>query len=158
MEFLLDEGAGAKKVKNLLRKHGHNVKSINEGDLRGIKDRPVLQIAVEEGRLIITTDKLFGTIYDGNKYGVIIIDDKHTVTPELAERLVWTIEYISQKPEILNGVTLMLEQSTPYGPWKMYPRGKHVIIEWLSYSVDQVTVTDHIEFVSTPVESKVEED
>jgi len=158
MDFLIDEGAGAKKVKNLLRKQGHNVEAANEGELRGLKDPPILKIAVEEGRLVITTDKRFGTVHDRKQYGVIVIDNKHTVTLDFAERLVWTIEYLIQKPEILNGISLVLEEDTPYGLWKMYPQGENAIIEWLSYFVDRLPVTDYAELVSTPVESKAEED
>ncbi len=115
MDFLLDEGAGAKKVKNLLRKKGHNVKAANEGKLRGIKDPPLLKIAIEENRFVVTFDKLFETNYKGKQYGVILIQGDHIMTQKLAERLVWTIEYICQKSEILIGITTVLELPTPYG-------------------------------------------
>ncbi len=54
MDFLLDESAGAKKIKTLLRKKGHNVKAMNESGLSGNKDPHVIEITLEENRFIVT--------------------------------------------------------------------------------------------------------
>lgn len=48
MDFLFDEGAGAKKIKTLLREKGHNVKAMNESGLSGTKDPHVLEILLTE--------------------------------------------------------------------------------------------------------------
>ncbi len=151
MDFLLDEGAGAKRIKNLLRRNGHNVKAMNEGGLSGNKDSHVLEILIEENRFIVTCDTDFIKYRDYKQFGAILIRGNHKVTTELAERLVWTIEHIIQKPDVLNDITV-LERDTPFGPWKTYSQGNKTVVEGLLYFVERLTISDHVVFTSTPVE------
>lgn len=155
MDFLLDEGAGAKKIKNLLRKKGHNVKAMNESGLSGNKDPRVLEITIEENRFIVTCDTDFIEYRDDIPFGAILLKGDHKVTSDLAERLVWTIEYITKNPDILNDLTV-LERDTPYGTWKMYSRGNKTVITGLNYFVDQLAISDYWEVTSVPVGNEPE--
>ncbi|QBD82673.1 hypothetical protein EPA93_44585 [Ktedonosporobacter rubrisoli] len=150
MNFLLDEGAGAKKIKTLLRERGHNVKAMNEGELSGTKDPPVLKLLLEEERFIITCDTDFLKYRRDVEFGAILIKGDYKVTSELAERVVWTIEYIIQNPDLLNDLTV-LERDTPYGLWKVYTQGDQCVITWLSYSVERLSITCSAQFISTPI-------
>ncbi len=60
MRFLLDENIG-KLVTEFLRNKGHNVKSAIE-DLRGFPDQELLQLAIQEERILITLDQDFGRL------------------------------------------------------------------------------------------------
>ncbi len=149
MDFLFDEGAGAKKIKNLLRKKGHNVKAMNENGLSGTKDPRVLEILLEENRFIITCDTEFLKYRNDVPFGAILIKGDYKVTSDLAERVVWTIEYITQNPDILNDLTV-LERDTPYGSWKMYTQGDKTVITGLNYFVDRLTISSLGELTSVP--------
>jgi predicted nuclease of predicted toxin-antitoxin system len=59
MRFLVDECTGP-SVARWLREQGYDVASIYE-QARGADDATVLQLAVQEQRIIITSDKEFGT-------------------------------------------------------------------------------------------------
>jgi predicted nuclease of predicted toxin-antitoxin system len=157
MDFLFDEGAGAKKIKTLLREKGHNVKAMNESGLSGTKDPHVLEILLEENRFIVTCDTDFLQYRNDVPFGAILIKGDYKVTSELAERLVWTIESITQNPDILNDLTV-LERDTPYGSWKMYTQGDKTVITGLNYFIDRLTISSQVEFTSIPVSNLDSED
>ena len=58
MQFLVDECVDAGLIARL-RDSGHDVRSIAE-EYRGDSDRAVLDLAVKEGRILLTEDKDFG--------------------------------------------------------------------------------------------------
>lgn len=58
MRFLVDECAGP-TVAKWLREQGHEVFSVFD-EAKGISDEDVLNMAVAEGRILITNDKDFG--------------------------------------------------------------------------------------------------
>ncbi len=118
--------------------------------MQGIKDPQVLEILLEEKRLVVTCDTDFLKYRDGISFGAVLIKGDYKVTSELAERVVWTIEYIIQNPDGLNDLTV-LERATPYGSWKMYTQGNKTMITWLSYSVERLTISSHGEMISVPV-------
>jgi predicted nuclease of predicted toxin-antitoxin system len=60
MEFLADENFPLPSIR-LLRNAGFNVKSIGE-EKRGIADEHVMEIAVEEGLIILTFDRDYGEL------------------------------------------------------------------------------------------------
>ncbi|MEW6664349.1 MAG: DUF5615 family PIN-like protein [Thermodesulfobacteriota bacterium] len=60
MKFLVDESTG-QSVVNELRRLGHDVLSIQE-IFPGIDDPPILDIAVNQSRIVITNDKDFGEL------------------------------------------------------------------------------------------------
>lgn len=61
MNFLLDESAEL-RIADFLQALGHNVKSIVFDFPRSIDDEAVLQIARNEGRILITNDSDFGEL------------------------------------------------------------------------------------------------
>ena len=58
MRFLVDECTGP-AVAAWLRRHDHDVFSVYE-QARGLDDAQVIQMALDEGRILITNDKDFG--------------------------------------------------------------------------------------------------
>ncbi len=74
MRFLVDECAGP-SLARWLREQGHDVFSVFD-QARGINDDEVLQIAVENERILITVDKDFGEKIFREKrphHGVILL-------------------------------------------------------------------------------------
>ncbi|MCG6534715.1 MAG: DUF5615 family PIN-like protein [Syntrophales bacterium LBB04] len=74
MKFLIDVGVGT-KVDKWLRENGHEVISVRDIDSRA-KDQDILQLAVREGRMIITMDKDFGELVYSSRLahsGVLIL-------------------------------------------------------------------------------------
>jgi predicted nuclease of predicted toxin-antitoxin system len=59
MRFLVDECTGP-SVARWLREQGHDVFSVYE-QARGLDDASVMELAARENRIIITSDKEFGT-------------------------------------------------------------------------------------------------
>jgi predicted nuclease of predicted toxin-antitoxin system len=59
MRFLVDECTGP-SVARWLREQGYDVFSVYE-QARGLDDASVMALAVREGRILITSDKEFGT-------------------------------------------------------------------------------------------------
>lgn len=60
LKFLVDVGVG-RAVEDLLRSHGYDMKAVRDID-PGAKDSDILDIAVSEGRMVITMDKDFGEL------------------------------------------------------------------------------------------------
>ena len=74
MRFLVDECTGP-SVAKWLREQGHNVFSVFD-EARGIDDDRVLEIAIDEERVLITNDKGFGNkvfLQRQNHHGVILL-------------------------------------------------------------------------------------
>lgn len=60
MKFVVDESSG-QSVVNELRRLGHDAISIQEL-FPGMDDPPILEIAVDDDRIVITNDKDFGEL------------------------------------------------------------------------------------------------
>lgn len=60
MKFVVDESTG-QSVVDELRRLGHDVTSVQE-IFPGLDDPPILDIAVNEDRIVITNDKDFGEL------------------------------------------------------------------------------------------------
>ena len=74
MKFFIDVGVGT-KVDKWLRENGHDVISVRDIDSRA-KDQDILQLAVREGRMVITMDKDFGELVHNSGFahsGVLIL-------------------------------------------------------------------------------------
>lgn len=57
MHLLLDAHVSGRRLAAPLRKSGHDVRAVNEDqDLDGFTDESLLQLATEEGRVLITFD------------------------------------------------------------------------------------------------------
>jgi len=79
MKFLTDENIATSVLKNL-RNEGYDTKDIKEEKLYGLGDRKIIDIALEENRIIITHDKNFGNIINDSNIihkGVIFIRCKN---------------------------------------------------------------------------------
>ena len=69
-----------KGIVDFLREEGFDVKSVNEEGLMGKKDIDLMQIAFEEGRVIVTQDSDFGNLVFTQKadfIGVIYLRPGH---------------------------------------------------------------------------------
>ena len=71
MKLLIDENISP-ELTLFLRSHGHDVKSISEC-CKGLDDEKVAEIAVTEGRVIVTFDLDFGELYRNFGAGSIIL-------------------------------------------------------------------------------------
>jgi len=60
LKFLVDVGVG-RAVEDLLRSYGYDIKAVRDVD-PGAKDSDILDIAVSEGRMVVTMDKDFGEL------------------------------------------------------------------------------------------------
>ena len=60
LKFLVDAGVG-RKVEQWLSTSGHDVKTVRAIDPK-MPDQTILQIAVEESRIVVTMDKDFGQL------------------------------------------------------------------------------------------------
>jgi predicted nuclease of predicted toxin-antitoxin system len=61
MKFKLDENLGP-SIQLLFREHGHDCVTTREEGLGGAVDPKVLQVAVAEGRILVTNDHDFGNV------------------------------------------------------------------------------------------------
>lgn len=73
MKFLVDVGVG-RGVENFLRASGFDVKAVRDVDPRS-EDTEILQMAVNENRMIITMDKDFGDLIyrSGRRHSGILL-------------------------------------------------------------------------------------
>lgn len=74
LKFLVDVGVG-RKVEKWLSENGYDVKSVRDINPKA-NDSDILQLAVSEGRMVITMDKDFGElVYNSQKLhsGVLIL-------------------------------------------------------------------------------------
>jgi predicted nuclease of predicted toxin-antitoxin system len=72
MKILVDENIPRMTV-NRLRELGHDVRDIRGGTGQGIADAALWDIAVREGRLLITTDKGFTKYRTVTHNGILIV-------------------------------------------------------------------------------------
>ena len=61
MNFKLDENLGP-TVQEIFIRRGHDCRTVREQNLSGAVDALVLEAAVSEGRILVTTDHDFGNI------------------------------------------------------------------------------------------------
>jgi len=162
MKILFDENYGQNDVKKLLEAKGHDIGQISKSALKSSPDERVVELAVEEERIIITRDKDYKGLHDQDSiapFGLLFVtfyDRGVKVKQYLAEHISWTIDHISKNPEWLENPDglVELEQSTPYGVWKIHWQGEKAITEWLAYSVEQLYASDSdsVGLSSVPVE------
>jgi len=72
MKILVDENIPRMTV-NRLRELGHDVRDIRGSSDQGMADAALWDIAVREGRLLITTDKGFTEYRTTNHNGILIV-------------------------------------------------------------------------------------
>lgn len=153
MKILFDENYGQNKVKKLLEAKGHDVGQISKSALKSSPDERVVELAVEDGRVVITRDKDYKGLHDQASvapFGLLFVtfyDRGIKIDQYLAERIAWTIDYISKNPDWLEnpGGLVELVQHTPYGEWKIHWQGDKTIVEGLIYVVDRsARLSEHV--------------
>ena len=81
MRLLCDEGV-ERQVVEALRAHGHEVTYVAEMS-PGVSDDDVLRLAVEEGALLVTSDKDFGELVfrQGRAHAGVVLLRLHGIDP-----------------------------------------------------------------------------
>ncbi|OGV62040.1 MAG: hypothetical protein A3K19_27495 [Lentisphaerae bacterium RIFOXYB12_FULL_65_16] len=85
MNFLVDVGVG-RSVESVLRQPGHDVRTVRDLDPR-MTDDTILELAVREGRIVVTMDKDFGElVYNSGlaHAGVLLLRIEDATGPEKA--------------------------------------------------------------------------
>jgi len=97
MRILVDENIPKFTVEEL-RALGHDVKDVRGTPLEGINDAVVWQIAKEENRLLISTDKVFSQNHyrDRNHSGIILILLKQPTLVKIHDRIITAITKVPQ--------------------------------------------------------------
>jgi len=107
MRFLADESCDFAVVR-ALRAAGHDIKAIVEV-CPGISDDEVMQIAIREGRVLLTEDKDFGWLVSASMAGrasVIFIRFPMRLRSTLPETIV---EFVKQAEDKLTGSFAVVE-------------------------------------------------
>ncbi len=89
MKFLVDENVAA-SVTRLLQSRGHDVKTVQQAGLVGAQDNVLIQLALDEKRIIITHDKDFGAIlaYPLKQHSGVVLLRLRLPTPQNAAQAV----------------------------------------------------------------------
>lgn len=90
MKILVDENIPLRTVQEL-RTLGHDVMDIRGTLDQGLKDASLWQLAQQEGRLLITTDKGFAHHRDEPHYGVVIVRLRQPNRQKIHERIIKAI-------------------------------------------------------------------
>jgi predicted nuclease of predicted toxin-antitoxin system len=102
MRLLLDANLSPKRIGDPLREHGHDVRGVaNEPELEGLGDESVLELALQDGRILITRNSrhfapLCRTWAEGGRDHAGVI-------------LIWTLSH-RQYGEIIHGVETWLAE------------------------------------------------
>jgi predicted nuclease of predicted toxin-antitoxin system len=86
MKILVDENIPATTVTEL-RQRDHDVLDIRGTSDQGMTDQQLWQKAIEQKRLLITTDKGFSEHRDGQHYGLLIIRLKQPTRAKIHQRV-----------------------------------------------------------------------
>ncbi len=79
-----------------LRSQGHNVLDIRGSELEGITDNEVWNLAQQEKRVLVSTDKWFASIMTTPHFGVLIVLLKHPNRQRIHERVLLGLETFSE--------------------------------------------------------------
>src|ERR1700722_16752472 len=72
MKILVDENIPRMTVE-YLRELGHDVKDVRGTSEQSLPDADLWQVAISEGRLLITTDKGFTSYRASRHYGILVV-------------------------------------------------------------------------------------
>jgi len=108
VKFLVDENI-AGSVTRLLQSQGHDVKVVQQAGLTGADDDTLIQMALEEGRIIVTHDKDFGAIlhYPLKQHGGVILLRLHRPTPQNAVKALERVLATVSKDRIMGRVVVV---------------------------------------------------
>ena len=116
MKFLTDENI-AISVVNFLRAKGFDVKDIKEEKLFGLADRKILELAINEERVVLTHDKDFVKIARNivkKNSGIILIRCKNQNPDNVKTILIRVLESEVERKIRGNLVIISDEQTTVY--------------------------------------------
>lgn len=91
MKIFVDENIPTTTVTKL-REQGHDVLDIRGTSDQGIPDQKLWQKAVEQKRLLITTDKGFSEHRDERHYGILIIRLKQPSRVKIHQRILHALK------------------------------------------------------------------
>ena len=108
MKFLTDENI-YKKVVEFLRKLGHEVEDTKELGFFGITDEKLLELAINEKRILITQDVDFADIrfLPRKNPGIIVI----RIKPNTGEKIIKALEYLLRRiapSELKNSLVILV--------------------------------------------------
>jgi len=70
-----------------LRARGHEVLDLHDSTHKGIKDQPVWQLAQNDQRVLVTTDKGFAKYREENHFGIMIVKLRQPNALRLHDRI-----------------------------------------------------------------------
>lgn len=91
MKILVDENIPATTVTEL-REQGHDVMDIRGTNDQGMPDQELWQKAIEQKRLLITTDKGFSEHREDRHYGILIIRLKQPSRVKIHQRVIQALK------------------------------------------------------------------
>ncbi len=112
MNFKLDENLGP-AVREVFSRRGHDCRMVREQGLGGAVDTRVLEAAVSEGRILVTTDHDFGNvlIYPPNQTsGIAIMNPPGRASRSLLQSLAETL-LTAVEQEAIRGKLWIVEPS-----------------------------------------------
>lgn len=117
MKFLLDENF-PKSVKAILEDLNHDVLDIREINGEGTPDSEIMELAVKENAVVITTDRdFFHTLAATREShpGIIVIALKQATRKKLHDKVLWLLKEID--PTQIPGRAFQLRDNS----WRVYP-------------------------------------
>ena len=111
MKFLADENLSCQTVR-LIRDLGFDVKGVDEAGLSGCDDDEVVRFAEREGRIIVTLDLGYGSIYYFSKkgsVGMIVLRIHPSTVEEVNRVLEGFLRKVDLEKENLTRCLIMLD-------------------------------------------------
>ena len=115
MKILVDENIPLITVRTL-QAWGHDVRDIRGTNNEGMDDRLLWQIAQDENRLLITTDKGFTQYRTTTHSGIIIVRLRYPNRHNIHQRIIYAINQFSEQ-EWHNLLVVM--RDTAQSVWKV---------------------------------------
>ncbi len=108
MKFLIDENV-AGSVVQLLQNREHDVQVVQQIGLTGADDDVLIQLALNEGRVIVTHDKDFGAIlrYPLKQHGGVVLLRLRRPTPKNAAQALERVLATVSEEQIMGRVVVV---------------------------------------------------
>jgi len=97
----------------LLKQLGYDIEGVAEAGLKGCEDDEVVNLAIEENRIIITHDVGFGSIYyffKRGRFGIIILRIRPPTVEEVNHVLKSFLKKVDMEKEKLTKCLIMLNR------------------------------------------------
>ncbi|MCP4155886.1 MAG: hypothetical protein GY757_49635 [bacterium] len=95
MKIFVDENIPLITIEKLL-KIGHDVLDIRGTEKEGVDDENVWKIALNEKRMLITTDKGFANYRDNNPNGILMVCLKKPNRLRIHERILYALSHFAE--------------------------------------------------------------